>query len=64
LIQEHIAIRTANIESSKWFTYCAAIARQKLLDYVEHFKVIEDDWLSKLNNTNKQYSSLRQEADR
>jgi alkylation response protein AidB-like acyl-CoA dehydrogenase len=64
LIQEHIAIMTANIESSKWLTYRAAIARQKLHDYVEHFKAIEDDWLSKLNNTNKQYSSLRQEADR
>jgi alkylation response protein AidB-like acyl-CoA dehydrogenase len=64
LIQEHIAIMAVNIESSKWLTYRAAIARQKLHDYVEHFKAIEDDWLSKLNNTNKQYSSLRQEADR
>jgi len=64
LIQEHIAIMAVNIESSKWLTYRAAIASQKLHDYVEHFKAIEDDWLSKLNNTNKQYSSLRQEADR
>jgi alkylation response protein AidB-like acyl-CoA dehydrogenase len=64
LIQEHIAIMAVNIESSKWLIYRAAIASQKLHDYVEHFKAIEDDWLSKLNNTNKQYSSLRQEADR
>ena len=64
LIQEHIAIMAVNIESSKWLIYRGAIASQKLHDYVEHFKAIEDDWLSKLNNTNKQYSSLRQEADR
>jgi alkylation response protein AidB-like acyl-CoA dehydrogenase len=64
LIQEHIAIMAVNIESSKWLIYRAAIASQKLHDYVEHFKAIEDDWLSKLNNNNKQYSSLRQEADR
>ena len=64
LIQEHIAIMAVNIESSKWLIYRAAIASQKLHDYVEHFKAIEDDWLSKLNKTNKQYSSLRQEADR
>lgn len=64
LIQEHIAIMAVNIESSKWLIYRAAIASQKLHDYVEHFKAIEDDWLYKLNNTNKQYSSLRQEADR
>jgi alkylation response protein AidB-like acyl-CoA dehydrogenase len=64
LIQEHIAIMAINIESSKWLIYRAAIASQKLHDYVEYFKAIEDDWLSKLNNTNKQYSSLRQEADR
>jgi alkylation response protein AidB-like acyl-CoA dehydrogenase len=64
LIQEHIAIMAANIESSKWLTYRAAASIQKLHDYIEHVKATEDDWLSKLSYSNKQYSSLRQEADR
>ncbi|HEX5893068.1 MAG TPA: acyl-CoA dehydrogenase family protein [Nitrososphaeraceae archaeon] len=64
LIQEHIAIMAANIESSKWLIYRAAIARQELHDYVEHLKTIEDKWQSKLNNSNEQYSSLRKETDR
>jgi alkylation response protein AidB-like acyl-CoA dehydrogenase len=56
LIQEHIAIMAANIESSKWLTYCAAASIQKLHDYIEHVKATEDDWPSKLNYANKQYS--------
>jgi alkylation response protein AidB-like acyl-CoA dehydrogenase len=64
LIQEHIAVMAANIESSKWLTYRAAASIQKLHDYIESVKATEDDWLSKLNYANKQYSSLRQDADR
>jgi alkylation response protein AidB-like acyl-CoA dehydrogenase len=64
LIQEHIAIMATNVESSKWLTYRAAASIQKLHDYIEHVKATEDDWPSKLDYANKQYSSLRQEADR
>jgi alkylation response protein AidB-like acyl-CoA dehydrogenase len=63
LIQEHIAMMTANIESSKWLNYRAAVSVQKLHSYVEHIKAT-DDWQSKLNNTNKEYSLLKKEADR
>ena len=64
LIQEHIARMAVNIESSRWLVYCAALARQKLHDYVEQFKTEDDEWQSKLNKSNKEYSILRNEADR
>ena len=63
LIQEHIAHIILNIESSRWLTYRAAVARQKLQDYVEQFKKKTDKWQSKLNRNNKDYSSLRNDAD-
>ncbi len=64
LIQQHISRIVVAIESSTWLTYRAASARQKLQDYVEQFKLEEDEWQSKLNRDNKTYSSIRNEADR
>jgi len=64
LIQEHIARMAVNIESSRWLVYYAAAARQKLHDYVEQLKTEDDEWQSKLNRSNKEYSILRNEADR
>jgi alkylation response protein AidB-like acyl-CoA dehydrogenase len=62
LIQEHIALMVANIESSKWLNYRAAVSVQKLHNYIEDMERTED-WQSKLNITNKEYSLLRKEAD-
>ena len=64
LIQGHIAKMAVNIESSRWLVYYAALARQKLHDYVEKFKEEDDQWQSKLNRHNNEYSILRNEADR
>ncbi len=64
LIQQHISRIVIAIESSTWLTYRAACARQKLHDYVEQFKLEEEEWQSKLNRGNKTYSALRNEADR
>jgi alkylation response protein AidB-like acyl-CoA dehydrogenase len=64
LVQEHIAIMAANIESSKWLTYRAAEARQELHDYVEYVKSIENSWQAKLSSSNEEYLLLRKEADR
>ena len=64
LIQQHISRIVIAIESSTWLTYRAAYARQKLHDYVEQFKLEEDEWQSKLNRNNHNYSALRNEADR
>lgn len=64
LIQQHISRIVVGIESSRWLTYKAASARQKLHDYVELFKLEQEEWQSKLNRDNKIYSTLRNEADR
>ena len=64
LIQQHISRIAVGIESSRWLTYRAACARQKLHDYVEQIKLAEKQWQSKLNRNNNTYSSLRSEADR
>jgi alkylation response protein AidB-like acyl-CoA dehydrogenase len=64
LIQQHISRIVVGIESSRWLTYRAACARQKLHDYVERFKLEHELWQSKLNRDNKIYSTLRNEADR
>ncbi|HZC21540.1 MAG TPA: acyl-CoA dehydrogenase family protein [Nitrososphaeraceae archaeon] len=64
LIQEHIARIAINIESSRWLVYRAALARQKLHDYVEELKEVDDQWQSKLSRSNIEYSMLRNEADR
>ncbi|MDE1769913.1 MAG: acyl-CoA dehydrogenase family protein [Thaumarchaeota archaeon] len=64
LIQEHIATMIVNIESSRWLVYRAGFARQKLQDYVENLKENNPDWLSLLDRENKEYSALRNRADR
>jgi alkylation response protein AidB-like acyl-CoA dehydrogenase len=64
LIQQHISRIVVGIESSRWLTYRAGYARQKLHDYVEQFKLEQEGWQSKLNRSNKIYSTLRSEADR
>jgi alkylation response protein AidB-like acyl-CoA dehydrogenase len=64
LIQQHISRIVVGIESSRWLTYRAACARQKLHYYVEQFKLEQERWQSKLNRDNKIYSTLRNEADR
>jgi alkylation response protein AidB-like acyl-CoA dehydrogenase len=64
LIQQHISRIAVGIESSRWLTYRAACARQKLHDYVEQIKLAEEQWQSILNRNNNTYSSLRNEADR
>lgn len=64
LIQQHISRIVVGIESSRWLTYKAASARQKLHNYVEQFKLEQEEWQSKLNRDNKIYSTLRNEADR
>jgi alkylation response protein AidB-like acyl-CoA dehydrogenase len=61
LIQDHIARIAVNIASSRWLVYRAAMARQKLHDYVEGIK--SDERPSKLARENKEYSALRREAD-
>jgi alkylation response protein AidB-like acyl-CoA dehydrogenase len=62
LIQDHIALMVANVESSKWLNYRAAVSVQKLHNYIENMKRTKD-WQSKLNITDKEYSLLRKEAD-
>jgi len=64
LIQQHISRIVVGIESCRWLTYKAASARQKMHDYVEQFKLEQEEWQSKLNRDNKIYSALRNEADR
>ena len=61
LIQDHIARIAVNIASSRWLVYRAASARQKLHDYVEGIR--SDHRGSKLGRENKEYSTLRGEAD-
>jgi alkylation response protein AidB-like acyl-CoA dehydrogenase len=63
LIQEHIARIATDIQSSRWLTYRAAAARQKLHEYVERLKE-RDDWVERLGRGNKEYAALRSEADR
>ena len=64
LIQEHLATIIVNIESSRWLVYRAGTARQKLHDYVENLKENNPNWLSLLDRENKEYSTLRNRADR
>lgn len=71
LVQEHIARIATDIESSRWLTYRAAAARQRLHEYVEGLKEehgsdgdSSDGWLGRLGRGNKEYASLRAEADR
>lgn len=61
LIQDHIARIAVNIASSRWLVYRAAVARQRLHDYVED--VSSSDRASSLSRGNKEYSALRHEAD-
>lgn len=61
LVQDHIARIAVNIASSRWLVYRAAAARQKLHDYVEGIK--SDSRSSRLGRGNREYSSLRREAD-
>jgi alkylation response protein AidB-like acyl-CoA dehydrogenase len=63
LIQEHIARIAIGIESSRWLTYRAAAARQRLYEYVEGLKE-NGKWLEKLGRQNREYSALRSNADR
>ena len=64
LIQEHIARILIGLESSRWLVYRAAAARQELHEYVEQLKDEHDDWLSRIDRNNKEYSKVRFEADR
>ena len=64
LIQEHLATMIVSIESSRWLVYRAGASRQKLQDYVENLKENDTNWLSLLNRENKEYSILRNRADR
>jgi alkylation response protein AidB-like acyl-CoA dehydrogenase len=64
LIQEHIARIAVDIESSRWLVYRAAVARQKLHDYVEGIKEENATWQDRLQRQDKTYSVLRAEADR
>lgn len=64
LIQQHISRIIVGQESVRWLTYKAACARQKLHDYVEQFKLEEEQWHTKLNRSNTVYSKLRNEADK
>ena len=63
LIQEHIARIAVGIESSRWLVYRAAMARQKLHEYVEGLKQEEREWQTRLDRNNKEYSTLRNKAD-
>ena len=64
LIQEHLATMIVSIESSRWLVYRAGASRQKLQDYVENLKENDTNWLSLLHRENKEYSILRNRADR
>ena len=64
LIQRHIAKIAIAMETTKWVTYRAAIAKQKLNDYIESLKQHDDKWILKLNRNNKIYSDLRRESDK
>jgi len=64
LIQKHISKIVMAIESSRWLTYKAANARQRLFDYVEELKLTDTNWLTKLNRRNNEYAMLRANADR
>ena len=62
LVQVHIARIATDIQSSRWVTYRAAAARQRLHEYVEQVKE-HGDWLDSLGRGNSEYSALRSEAD-
>ena len=63
LVQDHIARIAIAIESSRWLVYRAALARQKLHDYVEKIKTDQTDWLGLLTRSNREYTELRTAAD-
>ncbi|MCI0560685.1 MAG: acyl-CoA dehydrogenase family protein [Nitrososphaera sp.] len=63
LIQDHIARIAVSVESSRWLVYRAAMARQKLHEFVEQLKLEDEAWQSRLVRSNRQYSELRREAD-
>lgn len=62
LIQEQIAQIATDIQSSRWLTYRAAAARQKLHDYVGRQQE-RRGWLDRFGRANTQYAALRKEAD-
>jgi alkylation response protein AidB-like acyl-CoA dehydrogenase len=64
LIQEHLSSMILNVESSRWLVYRAAMARQKLHEYVENLKEKDPNWQEQLNRQDKEYSALRTKADR
>ncbi len=64
LIQEHLSSMILNVESSRWLVYRAAMARQKLHEYVENLKENDPNWQEKLNREDRKYSVLRTKADR
>ncbi|MGI0102484.1 MAG: acyl-CoA dehydrogenase family protein [Nitrosotalea sp.] len=64
LIQEHLSAMILNVESSRWLVYRAAMARQKLHDYVENLKENDSNWQEQLNREDQEYSMLREKADR
>lgn len=64
LIQDHLSSMILNVESSRWLVYRAAMARQKLHDYVENLKEKDQNWQERLNREDKEYSVLRSKADR
>ncbi len=64
LIQQHIARIAVNLESSRWLTYRAALAAQELHGFVENVQRDHDDWQSRLGRNNKEYSRLRNIADK
>jgi alkylation response protein AidB-like acyl-CoA dehydrogenase len=64
LIQEHLCAMILNVESSRWLVYRAAMARQKLHDYVENLREKDQNWQERLNREDKEYSALRGKADR
>jgi alkylation response protein AidB-like acyl-CoA dehydrogenase len=63
LIQDHLARIAVNVESSRWLVYRAALARQRLHDYVEQLKTEDEQWQSKLNRNDNEYYVLRNNAD-
>jgi len=63
LIQDHIARIAVSIESSRWLVYRAAVARQKLHEYVETITDKGENWQARLGRGNREYSELRTRAD-
>lgn len=64
LIQQYLAKMEVSLESAKWLTYRAAIAKQQLNDYIEDLKRNDDKWIFKLSRKNKKYVDLRRKSDK